>query len=76
MKKLLISMAIVAFLIACGGSDSSGGDGKNPPPKNGTSNGTNNGNQNGTNNGSNNQSAPCDKPKADDGSQPQPLPVC
>ncbi len=64
MKKLLISMAVIAFLVACGGSGDSGGNANNPP--------SNNGNQNEAKNGKDS----CINPVADDGSSPAPLPGC
>ena len=80
MKKLLMSMFVIAFVIACGGGDTSNGDGNNPPSKSGNQNGAKNNTQNATNNntqgGTNNEDKPCGQPVSDDGSAPEPLPVC
>lgn len=78
MKKLLIYLAVVAFLISCGGSDDTDNKGKNPSMKNDpikekepSSNSNSNSNEEEKLTG-----GPCNKPVSDNGSSPTPLSNC
>ena len=65
MKKILVYILIVGFMISCGGEVGSTGGNKGA-----------NGNNNASQGNSNNDDDPCDKPKAEAGETPPALPSC
>lgn len=76
MKKLLIYVVAITFLISCGKSDNTNNKGNNPSVKNDTIKEK----EPPTNNSNNNEEkitgGPCNKPISDNGSSPEPYPNC